>query len=136
MRAAMKSVTFDCTPVTPSTSGSITTTRLPATPSSADGSGTVEKRSFAAFRIASLRGIATGTGGGVGGGAGIALGLGAGGESGTGIAAGLEAGGGGGGRDVHAAINVTSTRAIKEQTQVILRLWRVFMTDTPLQRLS
>src|SRR4029450_6311917 len=108
MRASMAWVTSDCTPVTPSTSGSITTTRLPATPSSAEGSGTLEKRSFAAFTIASWRGIATGTGSGVGGGAGIAAKLGA--------------GGGGGVCDVHTAINVTSTRAIKAPTQVTLRL--------------
>src|SRR5215831_5444337 len=107
MRASMEAVTFDCTPVTPSTSGSITTTRLPATPSSADGSGTLEKRSFAALRTASLKGIATGTGGGVGGGAGIAAGLGA--------------GGGGGVRDIHTAINVPSTRALNAHTQVIVR---------------
>src|SRR4029450_13521629 len=114
MRASMEWVTFDCPPVTPSTSGSITTTRLPASPGSADGSGILEKRSFAAFRMASSKGIATGTGAGGGGGAGIAVGLGA-----------------GGGRDVQAAINVTSTRAIKEHTQVMLGRWQVLMTDTP-----
>src|SRR6266478_164396 len=105
MRDAMAWVAFDCTPETPSTRGSITTTCLPEPPRAADGRGALEKRSFAAFRIASSRGIATGTGAGDGGGAGTATGLGAGGGSGAGTAAGLGVGGGGGVSDVHAAID-------------------------------
>src|SRR2546427_12391177 len=97
MRDAMAWVAFDCTPETPSTRGSITTTCLPAPPSAADGRGALEKRSFAAFRIASSRGIATGTGAGGGGGAGTVAGLGA--------------GGGGGVSDGHAAIDAASTMA-------------------------